>query len=82
MYTFEEEFNRYKRFCNKQYLATKECFSLMYDSLLEDLTQCVFVYTNDENTIKHLHKFYKVIEKNTVSSDLYLGYEYIHNCVL
>ena len=42
----------------------------MYDSTLSDLKKSVFVYTDDEDTCKHLKQFYKVIEQNKVSSDL------------
>lgn len=70
VYTFEEEFNRYRRHCKKKCWATPEGFSLMYDSTLSDLKKSVFVYTDNEDTYKHLKQFYKVIEQNKVSSDV------------
>lgn len=70
VYTFEEEFNRYRRHCKKKCWATPEGFSLMYDSTLADLKKSVFVYTDNEDTYKHLKQFYKVIEQNKVSSDV------------
>lgn len=79
VYTFEEEFNRYRRHCKKKCWATPEGFSLMYDSTLADLKKSVFVYTDNKNTYKHLIKFYKVIEQNKVSSDLN-EYLYISIC--
>lgn len=52
----------------------------MYDSLLSDLNSSVFVYTDNPNTIKHLTKFYKVIERNKTSTIVNNEYIYISIC--
>lgn len=62
--TFDEELERYKKSCKKDFLRTEACFSWYYDSYLEDLKNSVFIYPENEEVEKWIRKFYKVIEEN------------------
>lgn len=62
--TFDEELEKYKKSCKKDFLRTEACFSWYYDSLLEDLKKSVFIYPENEEVEKWIRKFYKVIEEN------------------
>lgn len=62
--TFDEELERYKKSCKKDFLRTEACFSWYYDSLLKDLKNSVFIYPGNEEVEKWIRKFYKVIEEN------------------
>lgn len=62
--TFDEELEKYKKSCKKDFLRTEACFSWYYDSLLKDLKNSVFIYTENEEVEKWIKKFYKVIEEN------------------
>lgn len=62
--TFDEELERYKKSCKKDFLRTEACFSWYYDSLLKDLKNSVFIYPGNEEVEQWIKKFYKVIEEN------------------
>ena len=62
--TFDEELEKYKKSCKKDFLRTEACFSWYYDSLLKDLKNSVFIYPGNEEVEKWIRKFYKVIEEN------------------
>lgn len=66
--TFEEEFEKYKRGCKKDFLRTEACFSWNFNSLLKDLKNSVFVYPGNEEVEKWIKNFYKVIEENEIIS--------------
>ena len=61
--TFQEEFEKYARRCKKKTWATPEGFSLEFDSLLQDLRECVFVrpISNEEEAI--IRKHFKILEE-------------------
>lgn len=62
--TFDEELEKYKKSCKKDFLRTEACFSWYYDSLLKDLRNSVFIYPENEEVEKWIRKFYKVVEEN------------------
>lgn len=62
--TFDEEYEKYKRSCKKDYLRTEACFSWNFDSTLQDLKKSVFIYPGNEDVERWIRKFYKVIEEN------------------
>lgn len=64
--TFEEELELYKRKCKKKQWATPEGFSLEFDASLSDLKECIFVYTNSQNTIDKIKEKFNVIEENEI----------------
>lgn len=66
--TFEEEFEKYKRKCKKDFLRTEACFSWYFDSCLKDLKHSVFIYPGNEETELWIKKFYKVIEENETTN--------------
>lgn len=67
VYTFSEEFEKYKRSCKKDYLRTEACFSWQYSSLLSDLKKAYFVYPLDEEAERLIKSKYKVIEENEIN---------------
>lgn len=68
VFTFEEEFEKYKRKCKKSAFRTEACFSWHFDSTLSDLKKSIFVYPLDINTEDQIKKHYKVIEENEVNN--------------
>ncbi len=61
--TFEEEFEKYKKSCKKDYLRTEACFSWNFDSFMRDLKNSVFVYPGNADAENWIKKYYKVIEE-------------------
>lgn len=66
--TFNEEFEKYKRTCKKDFLRTEACFSWNFNSTLQDLKKSVFVYPGSKDTEQWIKKFYKVIEENETNN--------------
>ena len=66
--TFNEEFEKYKRACKKDFLRTEACFSWNFSSTLQDLKKSVFVYPGNKDTEQWIKKFYKVIEENEINN--------------
>lgn len=67
VYTFDEEFERYKKSCQKDYLRTEACFSWKFSSLLSDLKRSYFIYPLDEESERLIKNKYKVIEENEIN---------------
>lgn len=67
VYTFNEEFEKYKKTCKKDYLRSEACFSWQYSSLLSDLKKAYFIYPLDGETERLIKSKYKVIEENEVN---------------
>lgn len=64
VYTFKEEFEKYKRSCKKEFLRTEACFSWNFSSLLSDLKKAYFVYPLDVETERLIKANFNVIEEN------------------
>lgn len=64
--SFNEEFEKYKRSCKKDFLRTEACFSWNFNSTLQDLKKSVFVYPDNEDIERWIKQFYKVIEENDI----------------
>lgn len=61
--TFQEEFEKYARRCKKKSWATPEGFSLEFDSLLQDLRECVFVRPISDEEEAIIRKRFKILEE-------------------
>lgn len=61
--TFQEEFEKYARRCKKKSWATPEGFSLEFDSLLQDLRECVFVRPISDEEESIIRKQFKILEE-------------------
>lgn len=61
--TFQEEFEKYARRCKKKSWATPEGFSLEFDSLLQDLRECVFVRPINDEEEAIIRKRFKILEE-------------------
>lgn len=61
--TFQEEFEKYARRCKKKSWATPEGFSLGFDSLLQDLRECVFVRPISDEEEAIIRKRFKILEE-------------------
>lgn len=61
--TFQEEFEKYARRCKKKTWATPEGFSLEFDSLLQDLRECVFVRPISDEEEAIIRKRFKILEE-------------------
>lgn len=61
--TFSEEFEKYARRCKKKFWATPEGFSLEFDSLLQDLRECVFVRPISDEEEAIIRKKFKILEE-------------------
>ena len=61
--TFQEEFEKYARRCKKKTWATPEGFSLEFNSLLQDLRECVFVRPINEEEEAIIRKRFKILEE-------------------
>lgn len=61
--TFQEEFEKYARRCKKKAWATPEGFSLEFDSLLQDLRECVFVRPISDEEEAIIRKRFKILEE-------------------
>jgi len=62
VFSFEEEFNRYKlSFKKKKYWATIEGFQLEFPNItFDDMKQCYYVYPKDS---KENFKYYNIIDE-------------------
>lgn len=61
--SFDEEYHNYLHNCKKKMWATLEGFSLEYDSCIDDLKQCVWVYPENDKTYNYIKEHFKVIEE-------------------
>lgn len=61
--TFQEEFEKYARKCKKKQWATPECFSLEFDTTLQDLRESVFVHPISDEEEQIIRKQFKILEE-------------------
>lgn len=61
--TFEEEYEKYKVKCTKKQWRSPEGFSLEFDSLLQDLRECVFVRPISDEEEAIIRKQFKILEE-------------------
>lgn len=62
--TYDEEFEKYKKSCKKDFQRTEACFSWNYDSLIDQLRKSVFIYPGNDEVEAWIKKFYKVLEES------------------
>lgn len=65
IFTYSEEYNKYKRTCigKKAKWATEEGFSLDFNTTLDILKKCIFVYPFNKETEIWIKKHYTIIEE-------------------
>lgn len=67
VFTFNEEFEKYKKSRKKDYLRSEACFSWQYSSLLSDLKRAYFIYPLDKEAESFIKDNYNVIEENEIN---------------
>lgn len=67
--TYDEMFARYCKQCKKAFWKTDAGMFLIWQECqtIKDMKNCVFVIPGNEETEKHIKKYYKVLDENEIN---------------